>query len=160
MGISLYYSDTMFWKIYWFLGIHEFWIHVFNMCFVIGMSVCTKHHFYILSLKRQTVGYYTVNWFFHLTVQRTVSDFAARCQGILQEAMKWAPEATRSHLQNYQTHIDQSNLTSHSGLALATQSVMQYAGLGTPTHISHVSFWGFTASDGFLSEGLCVHCIP
>ncbi|XP_047491882.1 phosphatidylinositol 4-kinase alpha-like isoform X2 [Penaeus chinensis] len=71
--------------------------------------------------------------------ERTVSDFAARCQGILQEAMKWAPEATRSHLQNYQTHIDQSNLTSHSGLALATQSVMQYAGLGTPTHMSHTA---------------------
>ncbi|XP_045112601.1 phosphatidylinositol 4-kinase alpha-like [Portunus trituberculatus] len=61
--------------------------------------------------------------------ERTVSDFAARCQGILQEAMKWAPEATRSHLQNYQTHLDQTNLSSHSGLALATESVLQYAGL-------------------------------
>ncbi|XP_066970314.1 phosphatidylinositol 4-kinase alpha isoform X2 [Macrobrachium rosenbergii] len=63
--------------------------------------------------------------------EHTVSDFAARCQGILQEAMKWAPEATRSHLQNYQTHLDQTNLSSHSGLALATESVMQYAGLST-----------------------------
>ncbi|XP_042233496.1 phosphatidylinositol 4-kinase alpha-like isoform X1 [Homarus americanus] len=63
--------------------------------------------------------------------ERTVSDFAARCQGILQEAMKWAPEATRSHLQNYQTHLDQNNLYTHSGLALATESVLQYAGLGT-----------------------------
>ncbi|KAK7078017.1 Phosphatidylinositol 4-kinase alpha, partial [Halocaridina rubra] len=71
--------------------------------------------------------------------EHTVSDFAARCQGILQEAMKWAPEATRSHLQNYQTHLDQTNLSSHSGLALATESVMQYAGLGTVLHGSHSS---------------------
>ncbi|KAK3879548.1 hypothetical protein Pcinc_015884 [Petrolisthes cinctipes] len=68
--------------------------------------------------------------------ERTVIDFAARCQGILQEAMKWAPEATRSHLQNYQTHIDQANLTSHSGLALATESVMQYKGSLSSAHSS------------------------
>lgn len=71
--------------------------------------------------------------------QRTVSDFAARCQGILQEAMKWAPEATRSHLQNYQTHLDQTNLSSHSGLALATESVLQYAGLKSIAPGSFVS---------------------
>ncbi|XP_071514880.1 phosphatidylinositol 4-kinase alpha isoform X1 [Panulirus ornatus] len=71
--------------------------------------------------------------------ERTVSDFAARCQGILQEAMKWAPEATRSHLQNYQTHLDQTNLSSHSGLALATESVLHYAGLGVSSSSSHVS---------------------
>lgn len=71
-------------------------------------------------------------------LQRTVTDFAARCQGILQEAMKWAPEATRSHLQNYQTHVDQASLTSHSGLALATESVMQYKGTLSSAHSSLV----------------------
>lgn len=95
--------------------------------------------FYIIFEKANCTILLISSLTFPLNFQRTVSDFAARCQGILQEAMKWAPEATRSHLQNYQTHIDQSNLTSHSGLALATQSVMQYAGLGTPTHMSHVS---------------------
>ena len=60
-------------------------------------------------------------------------DFSARCQDILHEAMKWAPTATRSHLQNYQVCLDQNNLNSHSGLALATESLLNYAGIRGPT---------------------------
>jgi len=61
--------------------------------------------------------------------QSTTNDFAARSLGFIQEAMKWAPSATRSHLQNYITQIPSSSYWHHSGLALATESVLQSSGL-------------------------------
>ena len=62
--------------------------------------------------------------------QTTVKDFAARSIGILQEAMRWAPSATRSHLMQYLLQMDHSSrgLYQHSGLALITESVLQHAG--------------------------------
>ncbi|CAG0882290.1 unnamed protein product [Darwinula stevensoni] len=88
-----------------------------------------------------------------------VKDFAARCQGIIQEAIRWAPHVTRSHLQEYITpsrevalaHVDmrgsilttnlnhktsvpglpQGTIRPHAGLALATESVLASAGLNT-----------------------------
>ncbi|XP_046385278.1 phosphatidylinositol 4-kinase alpha isoform X2 [Ischnura elegans] len=61
--------------------------------------------------------------------ERIMKDFADRCKGILAEAMKWAPHATRSHLQDYLNQIPRSGSWHHSGLSLATETVFHYLGL-------------------------------
>ncbi|XP_030847458.1 phosphatidylinositol 4-kinase alpha isoform X1 [Strongylocentrotus purpuratus] len=74
---------------------------------------------------------------FMLTVMDTkesregiVRDFAARCGGIFQEAVKWAASATRSHIQQYIIHLENSSdsLSQRSTLELATESALQCAG--------------------------------
>lgn len=52
-------------------------------------------------------------------------DFSDRCQGIVSEAMKWAPKSTISHLQEYPNQIPTATLSHHSGLALAFDSVIR-----------------------------------
>lgn len=63
--------------------------------------------------------------------QIIVKDFTARCKGIVQEAMKWAPQATRSHLQEYVNQIP-SGLKHHSGLCLSTDTVLEFVDLAVP----------------------------
>lgn len=65
-----------------------------------------------------------------LYLQTTVKDFAYQSATILQEAMKWAPQTVRSHLMEYLLEMENTSqgLFQHSGLALATESVLNYAG--------------------------------
>lgn len=58
-------------------------------------------------------------------MQSRLKDFADRCQGIVNEAMKWAPNSTRSHLQEYPNQVPTPTLSHHSGLALAFDAVLQ-----------------------------------
>ncbi|KAM7348854.1 phosphatidylinositol 4-kinase III alpha isoform 1-T1 [Cochliomyia hominivorax] len=53
-----------------------------------------------------------------------LKDFSDFCQGIVNEAMKWAPRSTKSHLQEYPNQIPTHVLAHHSGLALAFDSVV------------------------------------
>ena len=59
-----------------------------------------------------------------------MKDFASRSQQILQESMKWAPSTVRSHLIEYLLEVENmsAGLVQHSGLSLATESVLSYAG--------------------------------
>ncbi|KAH9426521.1 Phosphatidylinositol 4-kinase alpha [Dermatophagoides pteronyssinus] len=57
--------------------------------------------------------------------ENIVRDFGARCEGIIQEAVKWAPNITRSHLQEYMTNSRAAldDFGQHSGLTLAVHSI-------------------------------------
>lgn len=88
-----------------------------------------------------------------------VQDFAARCQGIIQEAVKWAPIITRSHLEEYLACYSYTadGLTQHSGVALAIESVLQFAGLNSysaPLPISTLDKWP-TCVKNNCSEFVC-----
>jgi len=64
----------------------------------------------------------------------------------VQEAMKWAPQATRSHLQEYINQIPSSSMRYHSGLSLAIDSVLEFVDTAIPTVVptnvcSNISYY-------------------
>ncbi|CAG7786962.1 unnamed protein product, partial [Allacma fusca] len=57
-----------------------------------------------------------------------VRDFSDRCSSFVQEALKWAPQATRSHLQEYLNLHSTEATQHHSGIALAAESMLKHTG--------------------------------
>lgn len=63
--------------------------------------------------------------------QEIVKDFSARCSEILAQAIKFAPDATRAHMQEYthRTVVSTTNQQHHAGLALLTEALLKFASL-------------------------------
>jgi phosphatidylinositol 4-kinase len=58
-----------------------------------------------------------------------IRDFIARCGNILQEALKFAPITTKSHIQNYMLHLQQNgtDVYNHYGVNMILETVMQFS---------------------------------
>ncbi|KAK2176702.1 hypothetical protein NP493_644g02033 [Ridgeia piscesae] len=93
--------------------------------------------------------------------ESTVKDFVARSIGILQESMRWAPSTTRSHIMQYLLQMDtmQGGLhRHHSGLAIATESVLNYAGFSRQSNaaggitLDHTSRYDNIDSSSFMAS--------
>jgi len=63
--------------------------------------------------------------------EQIVKDFANRCKGIIEEAMKWAPDTMKSHMKEYINNKGSEGSSTHSGLALATECVLSFATLNS-----------------------------
>ncbi|CAG9769001.1 unnamed protein product [Ceutorhynchus assimilis] len=58
-----------------------------------------------------------------------IKDFAANSERIIKEAMRWAPQWTRSHIQEYINQIPTSGMWHHTGLSMALESILQFGPL-------------------------------
>ncbi|VDQ06397.1 unnamed protein product [Trichobilharzia regenti] len=77
--------------------------------------------------------------------EKMLNDFVKRCKGIIEVGLQWAPNLVRSHLINYMLELQHpaTDLTQHTGLALATESVLNYAGYNRAASflgVIHISF--------------------
>lgn len=74
-------------------------------------------------------------------LQNTVKQFSVHTVTILQEAMRWAPHSTQSHLIEYLVKLGSmsGHLGQHSGLALATEGVLNFAGYNSQSAALPVS---------------------
>ena len=97
---------------------------------------------------QEAASYPVPNTDYTLTVMDTkeardsiMQDFSARCGGIFQEAVKWAPGITRSHIQQYLIHLEgmTDGYSKRSGLEFATENALQCAGFTKPATVSVVS---------------------
>lgn len=61
--------------------------------------------------------------------ESTLNDFTQRCASILQEALKFAPVTTKSHIQNYmlQLQLRGGNIYDHSGVSMVLECVMKHS---------------------------------
>ena len=55
-----------------------------------------------------------------------MKDFTLRCKEIVQEAMKWAPQATRLHLQEYINRIPSAGTWPHANYTMAADSIFEF----------------------------------
>ncbi|VDP83644.1 unnamed protein product [Echinostoma caproni] len=62
--------------------------------------------------------------------EEMLSDFVKRCKGIIEVGLQWAPSLVRSHLAEYMLQLPRSSPGAfhHTGLALITESVLNFAG--------------------------------
>ncbi|KAF7262730.1 hypothetical protein EG68_00013, partial [Paragonimus skrjabini miyazakii] len=62
--------------------------------------------------------------------EEMLSDFVKRCKGIIEVGLQWVPNLVRSHVANYMLQSQRSphSLFQHTGLALAVESVLSFAG--------------------------------
>jgi len=74
--------------------------------------------------------------------EQIVTDFAKRCKGIVDEAVKWAPDTMRSHLKEYINNKGDQGSTAHAGLGLATECVLSFSSQNHNSEALTVNYQG------------------